>query len=84
MIFSFRKKLGKIMSRNILDHIKEFSFVHMIFFMQAAQASTALSARYQRLGFEFATASKKIALATGSAEDLGIYHIYGLITFRII
>jgi hypothetical protein len=47
------------MSRNILDHIKEFSFVHMLFFMQAAQASTALSARYRRLGFEFATASKK-------------------------
>jgi hypothetical protein len=47
------------MLRNILDHIKEFGFVHMLFFMQAAQASTALPARYQRLGFEFATASKK-------------------------
>jgi hypothetical protein len=71
-----------MMLRNNLDLIKDFGFVHMLFFMQAAQASTALSARYQRLGFEFATASKKIIFATGSAEDLGIYHIYGLIAFR--
>ena len=51
---------------NILDHIKEFSFVHMLFFFffPAAQASTALPARYRRLGFEFATASKKIIFAT--------------------
>lgn len=69
---------------NILDHIKDFSFVHMLFFLPAAQASTALPARYQRLGFEFATASKKLTFATGSAEDLRIYHIYGLIAFRTI
>ena len=72
---------------NILDHIKEFSFVHMLFFLPAAQAtqtSTALPARYQRLGFEFATASKKIIFATASVEELGIYHIYGLIAFRTI
>ena len=73
-----------MMLRNSFDHIKEFGFVHMLFFMQAAQASTALPARYQRLGFEFATASKKLTFATGSAEDLGIYHIYGLIAFRTI
>jgi hypothetical protein len=54
-----------MMLRNILDRIKDFSFVHMLFFMQAAQASTALPARYQRLGFEFATASKKLTFATG-------------------
>jgi hypothetical protein len=72
------------MSTNILDHIKEFSLVHMPFFLPAAQASTALLARYRRLGFEFATAFKKITFATGSAEDLGIYHIYCLITFRTI
>lgn len=53
-----------MMLRNSFDHIKEFGFVHMLFFMQAAQASTALPARYQRLGFEFATASKKIIFAT--------------------
>jgi hypothetical protein len=47
------------MLRNILDHIKEFGFVHMLFFMQAPKASTALLARHQRLGFEFATAPKK-------------------------
>jgi hypothetical protein len=52
--------------------------------MKAAQASTTLPARYQRLGYEFATASKKLTFATGSAEDLGIYHIYGLIAFRTI
>jgi hypothetical protein len=53
--------------------------------MKAAQAFTALLARYQRLGFEFATASKKINLCDWfSAEDLGIYHIYGLIAFRTI
>jgi hypothetical protein len=71
------------MSRNILGHIKEFSFIHMLFFfLSGAQASTALPARYRRLGFEFATASpKKITFATSSAEDLGIYHIYDLITF---
>jgi hypothetical protein len=70
------------MSRNILGHIKEFSFIDMLFFfLSAAQASTALPARYRRLGFEFATASKKITFATSSAEDLGIYHIYDLITF---
>lgn len=46
--------------------------------------SNFLSTRYQRLEFEFATASKKITFATGSAEDLGIYHIYGLIAFRTI
>lgn len=73
---------------NILDHIKEFSFVHTLFFFlpaaQATQTSTALPARYQRLGFEFATASKKLTFATGSAEDLRIYHIYGLIAFRTI
>ena len=57
------------MLRNILDHIKEFGFVHMLFFMQAAQASTALPARYQRLGFEFATASKKINLCNWFLEQ---------------
>ena len=50
------------MSRNILDHSNEFAFIHMLFFMQAAQASTALPVRYERLGFEFGTASKKINL----------------------
>ena len=73
-----------MMLRNILDRIKDFGFVHMLFFLQAAQGSTALSSRYQRLGFEFATASKKLTFATGSAEYLGIYHIYGLIAFRTI
>jgi hypothetical protein len=60
------------MLRNNLDHIKEFGFVHILFFMQAAQASTALPARYQTLGFEFATVSKKLTFATGSAEDVEI------------
>jgi hypothetical protein len=33
--------------------------------MLAAQASTALPARYQGLGLEFATTSKKLTFATG-------------------
>jgi hypothetical protein len=37
--------------------------------LQAAQASTALPARYQRLGFEFATASKKINLCNWFLEQ---------------
>jgi hypothetical protein len=49
MIFNSQKKLC-IMLGNILDHIKDFSFVHMLFFLPAAQASTALPARYRRLG----------------------------------
>jgi hypothetical protein len=53
------------MLRNIIGQINEFAFVQMLFFMQAAQTSTALPARYQRLGLEFATAFKKVTLATG-------------------
>jgi hypothetical protein len=56
--------------------------------LQAARTSTTLPARYQTLGFEFATTSKKkLTFATGSAEDFGIYYIYGLIgliAFRTI
>jgi hypothetical protein len=37
----------------------------MLFFMQAAQACTVLSVRYQRLGLELAIAFKTITLATG-------------------
>jgi hypothetical protein len=53
------------MLRNIIGQINEFGFVQMLFFMQAAQISTALLVRYRRLGLEFATAFKNVTLATG-------------------
>ena len=49
--------------------------IDVFFFIQAAQASTTLPARYQRLGFEFATVFKKITFANGFCsrfEDLAL------------
>jgi len=65
MILYLSEKNCAKMLRYILDQINEFGFVQMLFFMQAAQACTALPFRYRRLGLELATAFKKITLATG-------------------
>lgn len=73
MIFNFHEIVQS--RRNIFHVIKEFSFVHMLFF-PAAQVLQLFPTRYWKLGFEFATAFKITLQLVLQRFGGKIYHIF--------